>query len=801
MPAPVAAAADSQQQKQQQQQQQMQLRWEDPSESLRQAIDECLDRARVDLWQQVHRIAIEPVLRFQGPEGQVPLIKQESPLPKRDLAQQAFPKQHECKVSEQSSSVMEMELSNILTPPPTSPPSAKRVGPGRALLNATQASMGTQSDSIRAPELGDAKNSVPPQFSDFKGSMQAPGDSATSTFAEMLDLEVKDECQNVNWAKFKTHGTSLVVACRLRRAIKAMSEARVGVPESVQALDQDFQLDHTWRFGDYSHAEDHAEDMEALPVSQRRESRTQSQRNSQLKRTTVSRRRCMFSTNSVFCLFWDIWTTVMMAFDVAVMPLESFDLSAAAFFTNAEIASTSTWLCDMILTFLRAFPRVNGQDEDRHSIIALKYVRSWFTIDLSLVSIGLALVVLEGSPWMKYVSVLRLLRMLRMLRLLRIVRMISRIKVLTTMLNAFSIYRMTERGTVMFRMAKNLAVIIVINHLIACLWFNVGTLDESSMGWVSKHHDLYNRPFDAVYNYLTAYHWSITQVTPASMEVFPVSSAERVFNIGVILGGLCIFSSFISSMNQSMAQLQAISKEERERSEMLRRYMSEQGLTVELARSIARFLQNAGSTGGFARPVKLSELCERYAFPDSLLEKLRIESVKYVTCEHVLFDYFHFVQFEIFREMAKSCFVEKLTHRLEDLFHSGGKGLGMYFVTYGTLGYDIGRGDATSNWIDPELPKEPTGKSVIKATAGSWVSEHSLWLDWQHQGALYGLAPLTDVLHIGGESFRTVVARDAKVMKEVRMYARLFALRVMRSARQGEKVDDLWSPRAASLDS
>ena len=34
-----------------------------------------------------------------------------------------------------------------------------------------------------------------------------------------------------------------------------------------------------------------------------------------------------------------------------------------------------------------------------------------------------------------------------------------------------------------------------------------------------------------------AYHWSITQLTPAGCEIYPESARERIFSIAVILFG------------------------------------------------------------------------------------------------------------------------------------------------------------------------------------------------------------------------------------------------------------------------
>eukprot|EP00438_Fugacium_kawagutii_P026712 Skav219970 [mRNA] locus=scaffold2879:389420:443892:+ [translate_table: standard] len=57
------------------------------------------------------------------------------------------------------------------------------------------------------------------------------------------------------------------------------------------------------------------------------------------------------------------------------------------------------------------------------------------------------------------------------------------------------------------------------------------------------------------YRYATALHWSLTQFTPATVDVHPQNLVERTFAILVLIFGLVLFSSFVSSITASMTQL------------------------------------------------------------------------------------------------------------------------------------------------------------------------------------------------------------------------------------------------------
>merc|ERR1740138_1620555 len=96
-----------------------------------------------------------------------------------------------------------------------------------------------------------------------------------------------------------------------------------------------------------------------------------------------------------------------------------------------------------------------------------------------------------------------------------------------------------------------------VNHMASCMWYAAGRyfpsdtglcwLDADIMGPESGKYDTASLS----YQYFTAFHWSLTQMTPGSMQVFPVNSGERVFNIFVLMGGFLFFSVVVSAISTS----------------------------------------------------------------------------------------------------------------------------------------------------------------------------------------------------------------------------------------------------------
>merc|ERR1712048_607574 len=81
-------------------------------------------------------------------------------------------------------------------------------------------------------------------------------------------------------------------------------------------------------------------------------------------------------------------------------------------------------------------------------------------------------------------------------------------------------------------------LLILFNHILACFWYVIGKnpflcnhysgADICEGTWLTQP-DMQNR--SDLYHYLSALHWSVTQMTPASMELVPINAGERLVNV------------------------------------------------------------------------------------------------------------------------------------------------------------------------------------------------------------------------------------------------------------------------------
>merc|ERR1712185_398781 len=99
-----------------------------------------------------------------------------------------------------------------------------------------------------------------------------------------------------------------------------------------------------------------------------------------------------------------------------------------------------------------------------------------------------------------------------------------------------------------------MTAMLMTNHFVACAWYALGTIghDLNQHNWLDAHHMLH---FDAFYKYITAYHWSLTHFTPGSMHIQPMNALERLFAVLLLIWGMVVFSSFVSSITSAMTQI------------------------------------------------------------------------------------------------------------------------------------------------------------------------------------------------------------------------------------------------------
>jgi len=199
------------------------------------------------------------------------------------------------------------------------------------------------------------------------------------------------------------------------------------------------------------------------------------------------------------------------------------------------------WSVDFLLCFVTAFYTESGTVCEDLKKITRKYVSSWCFIDFFIVAsewVCSSTTVLEDifSSMRVGKAFVRYFRVLRLFRLMKISRTTDE---LFTHFNG-------ELTLACVGISKLVILISMVCHYMGCLWFALGSWTENfeENTWTLKFH---KEHMQFGYVYFTCLHWSLTQLTPASMEVVPVNKYERSYVCAVIVVSLVLFSSFVSN--------------------------------------------------------------------------------------------------------------------------------------------------------------------------------------------------------------------------------------------------------------
>merc|ERR1719215_928505 len=130
-------------------------------------------------------------------------------------------------------------------------------------------------------------------------------------------------------------------------------------------------------------------------------------------------------------LSWDLLSVAVITYDLLTMPLQVFGYDTLLFAVVMHWTTTICWTIDIFLTFITGY-HDEGIVVCLPSKIALRYLKSHFIMDLTIVCVDWALLSFGGTSY-QAVEVARVGKAVRFVRLLRVMRLIRVMKVMTIM--------------------------------------------------------------------------------------------------------------------------------------------------------------------------------------------------------------------------------------------------------------------------------------------------------------------------------------------------------------------------------
>jgi len=269
----------------------------------------------------------------------------------------------------------------------------------------------------------------------------------------------------------------------------------------------------------------------------------------------------------------------------------------------------------------------------------------------------------------------------------------------------------------------------MISHFLGCFWFVIGSTAVGGYpSWVQWYGE---QDSDWEYQYLTSLHWSLTQFTPGSMHVQPQNIPERAFAIIVLVSGMIIFSSIVSSITAATNGLKSMNVRYKKAIYFFRRMCREQDVKLDLIKRISRYSET------FIQPrmsrVNLDEVEVMKMLPKTFQMEVFLEVYGRHLIVHPLF-----VKLGERTALATVCgtsISEVFLDTSEKLFSPGEKAHSMHFVTQGLLSYCVLLGNPNAG----QCQEEELVTQLVKVH--EWVGEAVLWTPWVYQGCMAAQSP------------------------------------------------------------
>lgn len=474
--------------------------------------------------------------------------------------------------------------------------------------------------------------------------------------------------------------------------------------------------------------------------------------------STGCARHIIFHPLKPFRMSWDIASLFMVLYDIIMIPMGFFDMPEDdPVLKVLEWCTRIFWTVDIVTSFVSGYVGSNGLIEMRLLHVWRRYLKSWFIVDAIVVGVDWAEIVMKetsGSGVARMGKASRPFRIIRMVRLLRLARMGEIVQMLMERLPS-------DMLVVFGDILKLIIAMLGMCHLIACLWWAVGEAspegeDNNWIDTVTGPGDLTWRRRELKEQYIMSFRWALTQFAGGMDEVVPHSFLEHMYAALIFVVSFWSGTVFLSILTSHMTQLFIIGSQQKQQLSHLRRYLSQHGVSRNLAMRAQRNAQHVIS----AQQRTMSE--QAVGLMDLVSKALRIElhyeMYSPVLSMHPFFNDYMQVCPPVVRKICHAGLSLSVNSSGDVIFHFGETASGMILVKSGTLRYSWG------------VAKEP---SILDIKENSYISEAALWVHWVHRGALT-VAEDSILIYVNTESFQGIVGQFEKMSFDPSEYAAWF---------------------------
>lgn len=300
----------------------------------------------------------------------------------------------------------------------------------------------------------------------------------------------------------------------------------------------------------------------------------------------------MIKQDNIYKRYFDALLLIITLFAALEVPLHlSLKYATPDWIHLIHYSYPIIFTLDIIATFMTTIS-VDGQEVTDRKFIAIKYLRSWFIVDL-ITAVPFDLLISDG--WLSEASnAARSLRLFspRYINILLNVRML-RLHHIIPFLEHTRKKELFNPGIV--RLFFTIFVVLIISHWVSCGWIALGKIDDK---------------LDHITNYLKALYWTITTITTIGYgDITPTTNPQTIYTMFVQLTGAGMYGYIIGNLASMLANSDLARTQFRAKLEKIQTFMQYREVPDELQDNIRTYYDYLwNNRRGFDESAVLEEL-------------------------------------------------------------------------------------------------------------------------------------------------------------------------------------------------
>eukprot|EP00928_Gymnodinium_smaydae_P090656 TRINITY_DN7441_c0_g4_i1.p1 TRINITY_DN7441_c0_g4~~TRINITY_DN7441_c0_g4_i1.p1 ORF type:complete len:675 (+),score=48.83 TRINITY_DN7441_c0_g4_i1:215-2026(+) len=463
---------------------------------------------------------------------------------------------------------------------------------------------------------------------------------------------------------------------------------------------------------------DHDLQMGIVPVSR---VLTRIQRPSAMFKKTMSFNyasdySCLVGSQSAWRRYIELVGFLILVYEGCWIPIEfAFQPHPVLVTILCEYASSCFWTLDILFTFNCAYVNALGREVTDRRLIAWRYLKTWFLLDLvTVLPDWIYMIIRASSGQSTSVALNNATGILRALRILRLQKLSRILHVFEQRLN--SAYLLLA-----FQISKPVFCLVYIIHVLSCVWCLVGKMGPGS--WIN-HYNLAGN--DDLSLYANAMFWSLTQFHGTS-GINPQTTFELFFASGVGLLTLMGFSTFLSTVTNLMIELSRAQERQTRVARLLNDYLDRNSINMDLSVRAKMCLKSK------SMEMVESDSLESVGLPEDMVGDIKEQAICPTLLLHTLFHAISDMHERTMRHLCCEACVQRFYVGGASMFIMDDPCDSMMFHASGRAVY------AHNGERDEIYSKE-------------WFAEASLWVVWVYRGDLKALSH-TRTIEISSTAF------------------------------------------------